>query len=378
MSLKKNFLIFANDDIGPRSAANVIAKAMDLRHPHNNSTTVIVNPLSYRPSNKSQASDMINNALALAPFHNIEQIIEKVQPNAILSTHETFGGLTAPILQTIKDRLPLYTVVTDFSDVPASWFDKHSDKFFVASDSVRAKAIACGISPQNIIVSGIPVNPGFATPQVEKHELRLRLGLDPSLPTLLFVGNRPVSGVTAHLEELECLRMPFQVVVNAGGNQQLFHQTIQRKWNFPIIQIHNAMTDMKDYLLCADLLATKADGLTISEGLAAGLPIFIIDYLPRQDEANARFLVNHRAGAITTSPEALSKLVHALFGKNTEIREIVAANARRCGHPDSALIIADALWRADETEIPQKFPRIPVGMHTNRLGKSMKRSSGEV
>src|SRR5512138_1635222 len=128
----------------------------------------------------------------------------------------------------MKERLPFYTVVTDLADVDASWFNDHSDMFFVASDIVQAKAIACGIDPKKVVISGIPVNPGFAAPHASKSELRRKLGLDPHLPTLLFVGSRRVSGILEHLTALESLTLPFQVVVIAGGDQELFHKAIRR------------------------------------------------------------------------------------------------------------------------------------------------------
>ena len=401
MSPNKNFLILTCDyGFGHRSAANAIAKAMQLQHPQD-STTVIVNPISEEPaspllklteqnydqlvttnpnfyrftyeiSNSRPASEIFGNTMTLALYRNVKQIIQKVHPNAILSTNEMFGGPTGAVIQTMKERLPFYTVVTDLADVHASWFNNHTDKFFVASDIVRAKAITCGIDPQKIFISGIPVNPGFAAPHADKPELRLKLNLDPQLPTLLFVGSRRVSGILDHLAALESLDMPFQVVVIAGGNQELFRQAIRRKWSFPIIQIHNYVTDMMDYMLCADLLVTKAGGLIISEGLAAGLPIFLIDYLPGQEEGNMRFLLDHQAGAVATSPEVLAGLVNTWFGQNPEISQTIAANARRCGHPDAALVIADALWQADEVQIPQTPQRVPFLGQLGHMAKQQK------
>src|SRR5512138_1655343 len=99
----------------------------------------------------------------------------------------------------MKERLPFYTVVTDLADVNSSWFTDHSDMFFVASDIVQAKAIACGVDPKKVVISGIPVNPGFAAPHADKPELRCKLGLDPHLPTLLFVSSRAVHGILEHL-----------------------------------------------------------------------------------------------------------------------------------------------------------------------------------
>ncbi len=382
MSRNKIFLILTCDNgFGHRSAANAIVKAMQLRHPHD-STTVIVNPISEEPPSPllkmaeqnddrlvtnspdfyrftyeicdtRPASALFGNATGLALFRNVKQIFVEVQPTAILGTNEMFGGPTGAVIQTMKERLPFYTVITDLADVHASWFNDRSDMLFVASDIVQAKAIACGIDPQKVVISGIPVNPGFAAPHADKPELRRKLGLDPQLPTLLFVGNRWGSGILDYLTALESLVPPFQVVVIAGGDQELFHRAIGRRWSFPITQIHNYVTDMTESMLSADLLVTKADGLIISEGLAAGLPIFLIDHLPGQEEGNVRFLLDHQAGAVATSPEVLARLVDTWLVQSPEVSQAITTNARRCGHPDAALVIADALWQANETQVPK-------------------------
>lgn len=381
MSPKKSFLILTSDSgFGHRSAANAIAKAIQMQHPYD-SSTVIVNPIldepaspilkmseqnydrmatrnqsfyrfTYEISDSRPASRPVESFFTLALFRNIHHLIQEVHPNAILSTNQMFSGPTGAVINTLADRPPFYTVVTDLGSVHAIWFNSHPDRFFVAMDTVRDRAIECGIDPQKITISGIPVNPEFATLHSSKPDLRRKLGLDPQLPTLLFVGSRRVKGIPEHLEALETLSFPFQVAVIAGGDQKLYEQVSQRKWTFPT-QVQNYVTNMPEWILCADFLVTKAGGLILSEGLAAGLPIFLIDYLPGQEEENVRFLLDHQAGAIATSPEVLAKLVDNWLEQDPEVSLTIAANARRCGHPDAALVIADALWQANETQVPK-------------------------
>jgi UDP-N-acetylglucosamine:LPS N-acetylglucosamine transferase len=385
MSPQKNFLILTSDSgFGHRSAANAVAKAMKLLHPQD-SETVIVNPMVENPtvpllkmseqnydrlvtnspdlyrfvyeiSDSRPASGVVENTLTLALYRAVKQLVKEVHPNAILSTNQTFNGPTGAVIQMMQDRLPFYTVVTDLADVHSMWFNDHPDRFFVASEAVQKKAISCGIDLQKIYISGIPVNPDFASPHATKPELRLKLGLDPQLPTVLIVGSRRVSGIFEHLEALEMQSFPFQVVVIAGGNNDLYEQTSQRKWSFSI-QIQNYVTNMPEWMLCADLLVTKAGGLILSEGLAAGLPMVLIDYLPGQEEGNVRYILNHQAGAVVEGPLELTDLVNALFMENKESLKFMASNARRCGHPDAALVIAESLWQADENQVPQEMPR---------------------
>jgi len=385
MSPQKNFLILTSDSgFGHRSAANAIAKAMKQLHPQD-SETVIVNPMVENPtvpllkmseqnydrlvtnspdfyrfvyeiSDSRSASGIVENTLTLALYRDVKQLIKEMHPNAILSTNQTFNGPTGAVIQMMKNRPPFYTVVTDLADVHSMWFNDHPDRFFVASEAVQKKAIGSGIDPQKIFISGIPVNPDFASVHATKPELRLSLGLEPQLPTVLIVGSRRVSGIFEHLEALEMLSFPFQVVVIAGGDNDLYAQISQRKWSFPI-QVQNYVANMPDWMLCADLLVTKAGGLILSEGLAAGLPMVLIDYLPGQEEGNVRYILNHQAGAVVEGPLEFADLVNALLTENPESLKFMASNARRCGHPDAALVISDALWQADEIQAPQKMPR---------------------
>ncbi len=398
MSTKKNFLILTCDyGFGHRSAANAIAKAMKLLHPQD-STTMIVNPISeeatspllkrteqnynrlvtnnptfyrftYEISDSRPASELFDDTMTLGLYRVMKQIINKAHPDVILSTNEMFSGPTGAVIKLMKQQPPFYTIVTDLADVHASWFNNNSDRFFVASDIVLAKAIECGINPQKVFISGIPVNPDFATTHVSKPDLRQKLGLDPQLPTLLFVGSQRVSGILEHLEALETLSMPLQVVVIAGDNDSLYEKTGQRKWTFPI-QVHNYVTNMPEWMLCADFLVTKAGGLILSEGLAAGLPILLINYLPGQEEGNVRFILDHQTGAIAKSPKEFTELVDRWLSEDQINLKAMASNARRYGHPDAAIVIADALWRADENQVPQEMPRrIPWSHREHITGK---------
>ena len=45
-----------------------------------------------------------------------------------------------------------------------------------------------------------------------------------------------------------------------------------------------------DYMHAGDLLITKPGGLTVSEALAAGIPLAVFDPIPGQEEDNANFL----------------------------------------------------------------------------------------
>jgi len=100
---------------------------------------------------------------------------------------------------------------------------------------------------------------------------------------------------------------------------------------------------MPEWMAVADVLATKAGGLILSEGMAIGLPIMLIGYLPGQEEGNVRYLLAHQAGSLVTNPFELASVLNFWLENDCQRLKSVAANSKALGHPDSALVIAKEL-----------------------------------
>ena len=374
------FLILTNDTgFGHRSAANSIAKAMDYLH-SGKAKTVVINPIlepplspilrstevnydrnvnkhpdfyrfTYEISDSRSASAIVETTLSLALYRKIRHLLESHLPDAIVSTNQLFSAPVGFAMRAMDLKLPFFTVVTDLADVHSLWFNPAPDRFFVASEQVKAKAVTCGIPPEKIILSGIPVDPALADVHLDKTALRKANGLDPKLTTLLVVGSKRVNGIPDYLEALQHLKQPFQVVLIAGGDETLFDRVTRQKWNFPI-HIEKYVENMSNWLLIADILVTKAGGLILSEGLAAGLPIILINHLPGQEEGNVEFVLTHQAGVKAYSPFELLKVLNSWLGNERSLLSQFADNSRRAGHADSALVIAESAWQAAQQDKP--------------------------
>ena len=64
----------------------------------------------------------------------------------------------------------------------------------------------------------------------------------------------------------------------------------------------------------ADLIITKPGGLTTSEALALGKPLFILNPIPGQEAANSDFLLEHGAAAKVNRVEDLPFRIEQLLG----------------------------------------------------------------
>jgi 1,2-diacylglycerol 3-beta-galactosyltransferase len=310
---------------------------------------VVHNPefyrFTYEISDSRAVASIVEGTMVLALYKSLQTIFAQTKPDAILNTNLLFNAPMGSVLKACRANVPMYTVVTDLADVHALWFNGLPDGYFVASDSVKQKALACGIPDANIRVTGIPVDPALNPARHNREQERSALGLNPDLPVLLFVGSPRVTGMMEYLLALEASNARFQVAAIAGGNQALFDDLAGHNWAFPM-RVENFVTNMPAWLACADVLVTKAGGLILSEGLAAGLPVILFEHLPGQEDGNVAYLLEKVAGVCLEKPAELRSVVESWLADGGVLRHRMAVNAANAGYPRSALEIAETVWNA--------------------------------
>ena len=394
---KKRCLIITSDaGFGHRSAALSVSKALEVLYP-NQVEILVTNPiqetdtptvmkpiekgydrsvrfspglyrLSYEVSDSRMISEVVEGALTLMLQKIIADAIWNFRPDVILNTNEMFNTPIGKALHDVSVKVPAFTVVTDLADVHALWFPPEPDRFYIANEWVKVKALESGVAEEKIIISGIPVSPDFALNQVEKQALRGSLGLDPQRLTVLFVGSNRVSNLQDYLQTLEYFPTPVQAVVIAGGNDELYKSLIGRHYDFPL-EVRNFEKNVPQWMMASDVLVTKAGGLIISEGLAAGLPILLIDYLPGQEEGNVRYLLSHQAGALVQNEgEFRAMLRYWLEGDGSRLRQVARASAQ-IGHPEAALKVAKDLWDAMQQQAEVKLLPSKAGGYFGLMAK---------
>ena len=108
----------------------------------------------------------------------------------------------------------------------------------------------------------------------------------------------------------------------------------------------------------SDGLICKAGGLIVTEAMACGLPMMLIDIIPGQETGNAEYVVEGGAADLAESPlKALEVLSHWMMNDKKLLR--AALNSMKLGKPFSAYKAADLLWKAAERgPVSQKGQRI--------------------
>jgi len=281
------------------------------------------------------------------------RLLRRVQPDLCVATH----FLPAEIIAWLKDKRKIRArhviVVTDF-DVHAMWLCRTVDRYCVAVDEAAEYLARIGVPRQALRVTGIPIDPVFAEPK-SRREARRRLGLDPDRATLLVsAGGYGVGPIERLVADLLALGRPWQIVAVAGRAEQVRERLTvlarrATKLRDAATRLHVVgFTDaMDEWMAAADLLVGKAGGLTVSEALARGLPLAIIQPIPGQEERNADHLLESGAAVRCNNLPAAAWKIARLMDDPARLAQMgVAARAMARPHAASE-IAADALALLD-------------------------------
>jgi 1,2-diacylglycerol 3-beta-galactosyltransferase len=372
-NLKKNVLILTADaGFGHRSAANAIAAALKDRY-NDECLVEILNPLEdrrtpfflrdsqtdydklvrnspelyrfgYDASDTSVTSAIVESALTVLLYEVMRDIIRHFQPDVIVSTYPLYQSPIEAVFTMQNREIPLITVVTDLATVHRLWFNRTADACLVPTEIVRDLALNYGLVDEQIFVTGIPVNPQLAMDRRCPAELRAELGWRTDLPTVLAVGSKRVDRLLDTLNVLNHFGLPIQLAVVAGNDQNLYAELELMDWHQPV-HLYEYASDVPLMMRAADCLVCKAGGLIITEALAAGCPMMLVDVLPGQETGNAEYVVGNAAGDLARSDvEVLEVFSHWMRDDRRLLKER-ARTAASLGRPQAAFDVADMVYQ---------------------------------
>jgi len=274
------------------------------------------------------------------PVRRLEQFVTSYAPDIIVCTHMLPMAVIGRLKRAGTLRQPLYCVVTDFM-VHSLWIDDIVDGYFVASELTRDAMIARGVRPTLLHVTGIPVNPEIADPKAAD-AMRARHGLPTERPTIvLFGGGIEPQRVRLIVERLLESTTPGVLVVVAGRSEALT-KSLAELADGPSMQLRRLgrINYVDDLVAAADLVITKSGGLIVSEVLARGTPMIVLDPIPGQEEWNADYVAGSGAGIQLRYPESVPPAALYLLAQPQRLAAM-RGQAARVGRPRAALDVAD-------------------------------------
>jgi processive 1,2-diacylglycerol beta-glucosyltransferase len=106
------------------------------------------------------------------------------------------------------------------------------------------------------------------------------------------------------------------------------------------VRVLGYSADVPTLMAAADLLVTKAGGMTLAEAMASGLPMLLYGSLPGQERRNERFASRAGIALAARSPRELGRLLERALTE-PEILEHLRERIRRVRRPDAAQRIVD-------------------------------------
>ncbi|PKO07328.1 MAG: hypothetical protein CVU41_01115 [Chloroflexi bacterium HGW-Chloroflexi-3] len=291
---------------------------------------------------------ILESILVVSLFEVINEMIEEYEPEIIINTYPLYQAPFVAVKTLHRLNIPMITIVTDLATVHQIWFNDKVDWLVVPTEIVRDDAIEAGVNPDNICVIGIPVNPRIFQLKETKQDLRKSLGWNPDLTTILAVGSKRVEHFGENLDLLNHSGFPFQLIVVTGKDQKLYEELKLIEWHHAI-HLYEFVDKMPEFMRASDLLITKAGGLIVTEALASGLPMILIDVISGQESGNAKFVQDGKAGYWTKNAiEFLQVLGHLFFNEKADLKQ-AKENAQIIGKPSSAMQIAELIINQLET-----------------------------
>jgi processive 1,2-diacylglycerol beta-glucosyltransferase len=268
-------------------------------------------------------------------------LLERLAPDVVVTVHATPASAMSTLAQ-LADRVPPHTtVVTDFV-AHNQWIAPHVDRYCVAAAEVRHEYIARGIPEERIVVTGVPVREEFARP-ADGAAARATLGLSHEMPVILAMAGS--HGALGRLHDvarvLGGLRRPLQGLLVAGRDESL-RAALARLTDGTPIRTLGYVEDVRHLMAAADLLVTKAGGMTLAEAMAAETPLLLYGSLPGQERRNERFAARTGIALVARKRAELTSLLdHALSAP--DLLEHLRARMRRLRRPDATRRIVEAV-----------------------------------
>ena len=296
----------------------------------------------YKQSDEPWKTDGMRLMLDRLNTGPLVKFIRKFDPHITVCTHFMPAGIISDLIA--KDRLDahLSIVVTDL-DFHAMWLSRMFHRYFVAIDETRAHLEMLGLPTDRITVSGIPIDPEFASP-IDRVGTRQNYRLHPTRPTLLLsAGALGVGPAEFLVERLKQLRNKVQTLVVCGRSIET-RDRVQRAVGYDNenFQVFGYTDRMPDLMKISDLFIGKPGGLTSAEALTCGLPMVIVSPIPGQEERNSDHLLEDGVAVKCNEMTTVPYKIDALLDNPVRLDQM-RHRAYALSRPDAARLIVETL-----------------------------------
>ncbi len=243
--------------------------------------------------------------------------------DAVISVHIFAAMMMTELRLSREIMLPSFFVATDYTCSPGV-SELDADKFFIPHEKLREEFVQQGILSDKLVASGIPVKAEFCE-KTDKKEARRALGMSEEGRVLLLccgsMGCGPIRGIALRISEV--LGENDSLVIICGSNRQLAKELEFLTGDDIRIKICGYTDKMSHYMDAADLIMTKAGGLSTTEAVMKRLPILYIDAVPGCESRNIEFMTKNAYALETDTASGMINLVETCLSGAVDPMEMV-------------------------------------------------------
>lgn len=233
--------------------------------------------------------------------------VRELGGDATISAHVFASLITTAASRKYGLDIPHYFIATDYTCSPGvSMIDQ--DLYFIPHEELIEEFVSQGVPRERLIPSGIPVRPCFYKMQ-PKPEAREALGLPQTGKLLLLTCGSMGAGPMKELSVLldKSMAPEDHLIVICGTNQKLI-KSMEKHDLSPRVHILGFTDKIDLYMDAADVILTKAGGLSTTEALMKRLPLVYVDAIPGCETKNLDFMVDRGYAMTAKTTEELAAL----------------------------------------------------------------------
>jgi 1,2-diacylglycerol 3-beta-galactosyltransferase len=189
------------------------------------------------------------------------------QPDLVVSmipnfNHAILQGLRQADAAERRIETPMVTILTDLADYPPHFWIERQEQYLGCGTATAARqAIAMGHARERVFrASGMIVRPEFyRTAELSRETERIRLGIDPELPTgIVMFGSYGSSQMASIARRIEAAQLKTQLIFICGHNDKLRQQIESMKLSYPFHCV-GFTQEIPYYMRLADFLSASRD-----------------------------------------------------------------------------------------------------------------------
>jgi hypothetical protein len=275
-------------------------------------------------------------------FHGpLVQLLEKYwcehPADLLVSVIPHFNREIAESWTRVYPGRPFVTIITDLADFPPRfWIEPIREQYVIAgTERAVQQARALGHDDAHIFpTSGMILRPDFYVPDdTDPLSICVELGLKPDIPIAIVLfgghGSKVMYEIT---ERLDAAKVPVQLILICGRNEELAAKLRSRQWSMPV-NVIGFTKEVHKLMRAADFLIGKPGPGSIAEAMVRQLPVLIEcnSWTLPQERYNAEWVVEKRVGIVLDSFKDIVSGVHRMLEpKNlAEFKNNVAALRNR-------------------------------------------------